>query len=270
MNRLLHSAVLLCSVLAIAAMEKKENKTKTHSHIYFLLDRSGSMSSIRDDVEGGLRSFIAEQKKDESTEFPTFFTLAQFDTEDPFDLTIDGWPLADISESQLPPFKPRSMTPLLDAIGHVIDHASKEDDAKKQSKDAPVRSKRSQNTVIVVFSDGQENSSRKFTRPQIFKRIEGKKSEGWTFVFLGANQDSYAEGGSMGLEAGSIQNFEFSGGGVHSAFQGLSRSSSAMKQSLSMSAKATKAAMEGAEGAEELQRQADASIYDPANFFGGI
>ena len=249
--------------------------THTHSvrhhlrhQVYFLLDRSGSMSSIQSDVEGGLHGFIAEQKKDESTDFPTFFTLAQFDTEDPFELTIDGLKLSDISESRLPPFKPRSMTPLLDAIGHVIDHASKEEDAKER-KDVPVLSKSTQNTVIVVFSDGQENSSRKFTRSQIFERIEGKKSEGWAFIFLGANQDSYAEGSRLGLEAGSTQNFGFNGGGVGSAFKSLSRGTFAMKQSLSMSAKAAKAAIESAEGAEELQRQADASLYDPANFFGG-
>ena len=46
------------------------------THLYFLLDRSGSMQSIKDDTEGGFDAFIAEQRKQPGE---CRVTLAQFD-----------------------------------------------------------------------------------------------------------------------------------------------------------------------------------------------
>lgn len=51
--------------------------------------------------------------------------------------------------------------------------------------------------MVVVFTDGEENASRRWTRDALFSRIERLEAAGWSFVFLGANQDSYAE--SRGL-----------------------------------------------------------------------
>ncbi|HEX6056861.1 MAG TPA: VWA domain-containing protein, partial [Intrasporangium sp.] len=48
------------------------------THIAFLLDRSGSMQSIKDDTEGGFNAFIAEQRKEPGE---CRVTLAQFDNE---------------------------------------------------------------------------------------------------------------------------------------------------------------------------------------------
>ena len=86
------------------------------------------------------------------------------------------------------------MTPLYDAIDRTIDYAERTSDG-------------SPDVVIVVFTDGHENASRKATRQSVFNKIEEKKKRGWTFVFLGANIDSYATGGSMGYSAGSTMNY---------------------------------------------------------------
>ena len=77
-----------------------------------------------------------------------------------------------------------------------------------------------------MCSDGEENSSREFTRDKIFEVIERRRAEGWTIVFLGANQDSYAQGGSMGFAAGNTQNFAFDHDGVKTAFDSVSRATS--------------------------------------------
>merc|ERR1711893_194 len=82
-------------------------------------------------------------------------------------------------------FKPRGMTPLFDAVGDTILMA------EKAQTEAEL-------IVVVTFSDGEENASRRHSRKSIFDRIAAKRELGWTFVFLGANQDSYEEGGSLG------------------------------------------------------------------------
>merc|ERR1712139_297365 len=76
--------------------------------------------------------------------------------------------------------------------------------------------------VLVVFSDGMENSSREHSRTSVFSRIEAKKKEGWTFVFMGANQDSYATGGGLAVGHANIQNFKFDGRGAQAAWGAVS------------------------------------------------
>jgi hypothetical protein len=84
---------------------------------------------------------------------------------------------------------------LLDALGRLIDHAERR--ARGRDEDP----------VVVVFTDGQENASRQWTREVLFERIKGLEAKGWTFVFLGANQDSYAEAGVLGFSPGNTSNW---------------------------------------------------------------
>ena len=48
-------------------------------------------------------------------------------------------------------------------------------------------------------------------------------------MFLGANQDSYAQGGRMGFSADNTQNFAFDHDGVTTAFDSVSRATSAYR-----------------------------------------
>jgi hypothetical protein len=80
--------------------------------ITVVLDRSGSMQSCREDAEGGLSSFINEQKKSPGE---TLFTLVQFDTE--YEFVHRGTPIHEVGQCQL---VPRGMTALLDAVGERL------------------------------------------------------------------------------------------------------------------------------------------------------
>ncbi len=77
-----------------------------------LLDRSGSMQSIKSDTEGGFNALIASQRTEpgEAT-----VTLAQFDTE--YEVVYANRPIADVPQLEL---EPRSMTALYDALGRLI------------------------------------------------------------------------------------------------------------------------------------------------------
>ena len=80
--------------------------------IAVLLDRSGSMESIKSDTEGGFNAFIAGQR---SESLDIRVTLAQFDTE--YDVVY-----ADRPVGQVPPLalQPRGRTALYDALGKLI------------------------------------------------------------------------------------------------------------------------------------------------------
>ncbi len=72
------------------------------THLYFLLDRSGSMQSIKDDTEGGFDAFMAEQRKQPGE---CRVTLAQFD--DQYEEVYRDIPVADVPPLSLSPRGPR-------------------------------------------------------------------------------------------------------------------------------------------------------------------
>ena len=156
------------------------------SEIVIVLDRSGSMSSCKTDAEGGLNSFIEQQKKQPGR---ALFTLIQFDTE--YEFVHRAKPIGEVPHC---PLVPRGMTALLDAVGRGIaetgDRLSKMDE-----KDRPGL------VVFVIITDGYENSSKEFTKERIKAMIQHQQDVyKWQFTFLGANQDAFAEAGGLGIK----------------------------------------------------------------------
>ena len=102
------------------------------------------------------------------------------------------------------------MTPLFDAIARLLDRAERhggDDDDQ----------------LVVILTDGDENASHEWTHKRLFRRIEKLRQRGWTFVFLGANQDSYAVGGQMAMPEGNVSNFRADEMGVSATYAGLDR-----------------------------------------------
>lgn len=155
--------------------------------ITLVVDRSGSMESIREDAEGGVNAFIRSQA---GLPGEACITLVQFDTE--YQFLARGVPAG-----KMKPYKlvPRGATALLDAVGRAINETG-ERLSKLPETDRPGL------VVFVVMTDGQENSSKEFTKPQIKQMIEEQSSKyQWQFTFLGADQDAFAEAESMGMGA---------------------------------------------------------------------
>lgn len=156
--------------------------------ISFVLDRSGSMSSIRNDVVGGLNQFIEGQKQGDGD---CSFRLIQFDSQGT-DVVIDTAPVASVKTFTDSDFVPRASTPLLDAIGTEINRLG-------ESLAKMPEAERAEKVVMVILTDGHENQSTEFTREQVFKMISHQREQyQWEFVFLGANQDAITEGASLG------------------------------------------------------------------------
>jgi Mg-chelatase subunit ChlD len=161
------------------------------THIYFLLDRSGSMESMRDDVIGGFNAFLREQVADGRD---AVMTLVQFDSGNSHEVLVDAAPLETVSPLTRGTFEPRGGTPLFDAMGTLIIEASRR---------AEVEDGR-ETVIFVTFTDGEENASSEFSKDKVFLLVDERTKKGWTFVYLGANQDSYREGGRVGFSADSI------------------------------------------------------------------
>ena len=84
--------------------------------------------------------------------------------------------------------------------------------------------------LFVIVTDGEENASREFIRNRIFGMITHQEKEyNWEFVFIGANQDAIAEGGSLGVQACSSVNFASDSIGTQAVFTGVSEQTSRSK-----------------------------------------
>lgn len=158
------------------------------------------MESCRDDTIGGFNSFLREQQAMGGT-----LSLIQFDHE--YQVTYASKPIGDVEPLTTETFKPRGSTALLDAIGRTIKETM-----------APTPS-------VVILTDGLENASREYTKAHIKDLIEQKTKDGWTFAYLGANQDAFAEASSMGIAPGCTMNYDVRNTPV--AFRALSAAMSA-------------------------------------------
>jgi hypothetical protein len=190
-------------------------------HIYFVLDRSGSMGSIRDDVVGGFNGFVQEQQAQPGN---CRMTLVQFDTGDPYEVLLDARPISEVAPLTASDFRPRGGTPLFDAMGHTIANATIRAEQRSAAGEDP------EQILFVTFTDGQENQSVEYDREKIFAAIKTREERGWSFVYLGANQDAYVEGGSIGYSRGSTSCFRADRIGTAAAFGSLSRSSSSLRE----------------------------------------
>lgn len=159
---------------------------KNHTHIAFLLDRSGSMQTIKPDVEGGFNAFIDTQKEAKGT---CHVTLAQFDTR--YETVYSATPLNEVPALDL---QPRGCTALYDSMGKIITETS-------AYLNSLPKKKRPASIICAIMTDGMENSSREWTSASIKKLVEEKTKEGWQFLYMGADQDAIEEAGKMGIIA---------------------------------------------------------------------
>lgn len=188
----------------------KSKKTIGLTELVIVLDQSGSMSSIRLDTIGGFNTLLSEQKKlgkDIKVSLVLFNALDE--------LVHDGVAISDIPDFSEDTYIPSGSTALLDAVGKTIDtiNARIESTPKK---------KQPKKVIMAIITDGQENSSHKFSKADIKEKIEAQKGKGWEFVFLGANQDAFAEGGGLGVARASSCTFAADSKGIKSAYLALS------------------------------------------------
>jgi uncharacterized protein YegL len=189
-------------------MTEKSSKTKTVLHVGLLLDESGSMTGMEPAVIGGVNEFV-EKLRAEEAETRVSATLGCFDrhAHDPVvRYAYAGIPLEEVDVLGSEFYRPRGATPLNDAVLGTI---RKIDEAKEDGDRA----------ILVILTDGLENASETSSR-YVGKLISDKEAEGWEFIYLGANQDSWADSGQIAVQArGRKFDYEASSEGTRSALR---------------------------------------------------
>jgi hypothetical protein len=182
--------------------------------VSFILDETGSMSVVKQETISGFNEYIKTLKKEKNAK-DIRFTLTQFDSEH-VTVVYDGVTLDKVEDRNDENYKPGAMTPLYDAIGKTIRALEKKMKGKKQTG------------LVIIQTDGAENASKEYSHASIFKMIDEKKKLGWTFVFLGANQDSYLASQTYGIPIGNTMNYAYNQ--TNSAFASTARGTSAYAQ----------------------------------------
>lgn len=194
-----------------------------YTHFSVIMDRSGSMSGIKNDTEGGLNTFFDEQKKVDGT---ATVSLTIFD--DKIDLEYSFQDLQEVPKFVL---HPRGWTALLDAIGITITQLG-EKLAAMNEEDRPEK------VMVVIVTDGEENRSREYTLDRIKAMIkEQEETYKWEFVFLAANQDAILTAGSMGIQGSKAMSFATSSRGIGDTYDSLSKQVSLYRSAVPSDAK---------------------------------
>ncbi len=180
----------------------KENRTR----IAIVLDRSGSMSSVREATIAGFNAFIRSQRE---VTGDVSVKLLQFD--DQYEVVFDK-PLPDVPELTQDHFVPRGMTALFDAQGKTIIDLGAELAAMPESE-------RPSRVIVMTLTDGIENASKEYSVEKIASLIHHQTNVyKWDFVFLGANQDAIHTAASMAIPRDSSLTYRSSRAGTAAAF----------------------------------------------------
>lgn len=182
------------------------------TELVFILDRSGSMAGLEKETIGGFNSLIEKQKKNEGD---VYVSTVLFDGVS--EVLHDRIPLCEIEPMTEDEYYVRGCTALLDALGGAIHHIG---NVHKYAKEED----RPEKTLFIITTDGQENSSRRYTYKKVKHMVERQKEKfGWEFLFLGANIDAIAEAGRFGIKADRAVNYECDNEGTAINFKVLSQ-----------------------------------------------
>lgn len=166
--------------------------------LVFVIDESGSMGALRQDVIGGFNTLIADQKKIEGAAEVTLVTFSNS-----VNLVLDSVDLRTVEDLTEESYQPGGMTAMNDAIGTAL---------AKVLKDAPEKAS------ISIFTDGYENASREYTTEKVKALVKEAEDKGYQVVFLAANIDEVQVGGSLGFAKGATRGFVADAVGLETAY----------------------------------------------------
>ena len=154
-----------------------------------ILDASGSMESIYNQALSGVNETIQTVRigQKDHPELQQFLPLASFNSgKDYLKVKYSVAPIDEVKEITKEDYVACGCTALYDAMGEMISELK-----RKISEEDRI--------LVTVITDGYENSSTHWSGPQIKSLVEELRHEGWTFTYIGANQDVEAVAGSMGI-----------------------------------------------------------------------
>lgn len=184
---------------------------KNLTDITIILDKSGSIQSIKSDIIGGFNSFVADQK---SAPGKAVLSLIEFsNTVETTINTVDITKVEDLTDST---FRPGGLTALYDAIGSTIDKTGERLNKLKPSE-------RPDNVIFVILTDGYENASRDYSSLRVKELVKHQQEKyNWNFIFVGANQDAVLTSATLGINKDYAVTYTASSAGVNSVMGSVS------------------------------------------------
>jgi uncharacterized protein YegL len=161
-------------------MDTNNSIAKTQIYNVIILDKSGSMYSIKNSAIAGYNETIgsiraAQLKFAETQEhYISLMTFCGCGTKAIYDCV----PIRDAENLTPEQYAPCCCTPLYDAIGATINRIT---DKTRSVDDAAV--------LITIITDGMENASKEWTGAAVKRLIDERKADGWMFSYIGADHD---------------------------------------------------------------------------------
>lgn len=177
---------------------------KKSTLLIFVQDETGSMSAIQETTISAFNEYFTTLKiADNGKDLGEVTVHAWQFSESPGEERVrelHAGPLSGVPTLDDTTYRPRGVTPLLDAIGTAMRQAE------------GVTADR---YLFIAQTDGLENASRDFSRADIERMVSEKEAAAnWTLVFLGAGiREWKREAATMGAAAGSTTSYS---GDVHS------------------------------------------------------
>lgn len=197
---------------------------QNYTDIIIVLDRSGSMQSVKTDTIGGFNRFLEDQQM---LPGEARITLAQFDDE--YETVLNAVPIKDAKSLNDQTYVPRGNTPLHGAIGRTIEDTGRRFHGM-QDHDRPEK------VVFLIITDGEENSTHKYewSKPwsasKVKEMIERQTSAyKWHFVYIGANQDAIVNAAKMGIAASNALNYTSNAEGTQKLYRSASANLCALR-----------------------------------------
>lgn len=185
--------------------ESKEKK----EYVLFVLDESGSMESCKKATIDGFNEQLQELKK--TSDIKTLVSLVKFSS----DVQTVFWnkPLEEVDELSNETYSPNGMTAMLDAVGQGVSRLR--NDTPTDTDDVSF--------LVIIVSDGAENSSREYTEESVANIItKCKEDKAWTITYMGANQDLSEVSKSLNIPMGNMMLYANSSTGTQLAFNNMS------------------------------------------------
>jgi len=154
----------------------KKKKTLPTEHVVIILDKSGSMGTVRDVTISGFNEQIQTLKSaaEEKNILLTMYAFNHAVTK-----LFEEKPIGEVEELTRDDYVPAGMTAMLDAVGLAIDNMKSYLDGNTEDC-----------VLFVIMSDGEENNSKVQTWTSVAERIQERQgTKKWTFTYMGSNQD---------------------------------------------------------------------------------
>ena len=231
MRKILTSIMLIMLIIG-ATFSVQAKSSLQHKHtadcektlaepvqIICILDRSGSMHPLANDVIGGYNSFLDKQKKESGK---AEVTTVLFD--DQYEKIVNAADIQTAENLTSAIYYARGNTALMDAVGRTITETLAQ---MEKEKICPAKRR----VLIMIMTDGLENASKEYNKSSVKTLIDATtKDYGWNYLFIGANIDSAAEANSIGIDSSRASNISADSEGIQESFERMNTAAKEVRE----------------------------------------